>query len=135
MPCRSDYLEPSTREKALKHTAGLLLYVLRRIGVLPTTKLMSDALDIYCKTDYVPDLCAVLTGLPDAERDELMSHKADPLRGPQLALWWHEHQEADAKRKIAEAEEKVNDLKRHLQEVREQYEAALQELRTLRGEA
>lgn len=96
MPCNSDYLEPTRRERELQRTARLLVYVndnLHRVNRLP---LLHAATDIYCRADYVPQLCAAISQMDEQERERIV-YNAHDATSRDLADWWEEHQRADGR--------------------------------------
>lgn len=99
MPCRSDYMEPNGKERQLQETAQLLVYVRMNTnsGVKVSNKLKSAARDIYCRQDYVPELCAAIRSLTEEEQARIVYDGRNP-EARRLADWWDEHQEADRKR-------------------------------------
>lgn len=107
MPCSSDYLNPSDRERELRHAAKLLLYVNQRTGGPVSPNLKAAAADNYCSEDYVPALCAHLKVLLRNNPilfNEVVYDPRDPL-ARNLADWWEEHQKADLARERQEKQE------------------------------
>lgn len=121
MPCRSDYMEPTQKESLLQETAQLLIYVRMntKSGVKIDDKLKAAARDIYCRRDYVPELCAAMHELTEDQMDRIVydGRNRDARR---LADWWDEHQEADRKRLEA-------DRKRLEEEARQRKQDELRE--------
>lgn len=103
MPCRSDYMEPTNKERRLRETAELLMHVLynTNTGIKVDSKLKGAARDIHCKEDYVPMLCEVLHSLSTEDFDRLVYNARCPT-SRKLADWWDEHLKADAEREKAE---------------------------------
>lgn len=101
MPCNSDYMNPTGREKALQQTAKLLNFVYGRLGISSSNKLIEAAKDQYCSKDYVKELCRVISGL-DAGDLAVIVYNARDKTSRELANWWEEHQEADKVRKAEE---------------------------------
>lgn len=109
MPCNSDYLEANEKEKTLKETAELLVYVLERMGKTPDQDLVSAANDYYCNKDYVPDLCKEIKSLSE-ENFEAIVYDARCPKSRRLADWWERHERADKLEKenaIADADRLV----------------------------
>lgn len=122
MPCNSDYLNPTQRERELQRCAKLYSYALRKLGLTIPAKVTRAANSIYADgcQDFVPDLCALITGLSEQEKATIL----DSTRmGLDLQLWWEEHKAAD-RRRIAE-EKKAAKLKRTRQEALKKVKAAL----------
>lgn len=102
MPCRSDYMEPSGKERTLQQTARLLIYTLHMLGEPAPAWVVEQAATIYAKDErLVPTLCAAIKGLDDATREQLI-YNAHNLLSRQLADWWEEHQAADHARELTE---------------------------------
>lgn len=97
MPCQSDYLEPTRRERELQRAARLLVYVRQQLGVAIPGHLLAAADSIYCADDFVPALCAALLSLAPERRDALIYNSRD-RQARDLADWWEDHQEADRRR-------------------------------------
>ena len=103
MPCNSDYLAPTRREQELQRAAKLLVYVYEKTNKTIHPRLRVFAEDIYCRDDSaVAVLCKVLTELDSSSREALVYNSHDRT-ARDLADWWEEHQEADAKRERKEA--------------------------------
>lgn len=107
MPCNSDYMNPTGKEKALQQTAQLLRYAYDVLGKYVSASLYHDADDVYCAVDHVPSLCKLLTECTEADRDKLL--KADNTMSARLNLWWLEHQKADKARELAEQVKRTNE--------------------------
>lgn len=106
MPCNSDYMEPNFREQELQNTAQLLVYVRMNTnsGVKVTEKLRNAANNIYCRDDFVPELCAAIRELTEEQEDKLIYDGRNP-QARKLADWWEKHQAADKLREQREAAE------------------------------
>lgn len=105
MPCNSDYMEPTNREKRLQETAQLLRYVYKQIHK-PINDILDNASnDIYCKIDFVPTLCEEIKKLSKEELANIVynAYNKDSRR---LADWWEEHLEADRQREEDELDKK-----------------------------
>ena len=111
MPCRSDYMEPTNKELLLRETARLLIYVRVYTGVRISSKLATAAQAVYCKEDYVAELCSAIRALTQEEMDRIVYDGRNP-EARKLADWWDKHQEADRKRQEEEeCEQKRKDLR------------------------
>lgn len=104
MPCRSDYMEPTHKERLLQETAILLGYVLEETGQPVPRPVHAASKDIYCKTDLVPHLCTAIRNMDD-ETFKRVVYNPYNKESRQLADWWEKHEEADRKRNTKEAEE------------------------------
>lgn len=107
MPCNSDYLNPTRRERELQRAAQLLAYALMATGQGVPEEVNRAGADIYCRDDsWLLSLCALMKALPEAERDRITYGSAKLKQARDLADWWEEHQKADAAR---EKQESVRD--------------------------
>lgn len=104
MPCRSDYLEPTQRERLLQNTAQLYAYVLAETGQRVPDRVQAAAGDSYCSDDYVSHLCDQLTHMNVDTRHRVV-YNAHDRTARRLADWWEEHQAADHRRIAQEAAE------------------------------
>lgn len=102
MPCKSDYLEPTQRERQLQLAAQLYQWVLAQEGCVAAARVKAAAHDPYCKDDFVPELCTLLRNMPKDRREALVYNAHDPM-ARKLADWWEEHQKADTLREEHEA--------------------------------
>ena len=102
MPCNSEYLIPTEREKELQRAAKLLVYVYGKTNKTIHPRLRMFAEDIYCRDDSsVAVLCKVLTELDSSSREALVYNSHDRT-ARDLANWWEEHQKADNARELHE---------------------------------
>ncbi len=101
MPCNSNYLNPSDRERELQRTAKLYVYLLEKTGQPRSAIAERCAGDIYCGVDFVPALCQEIRGLADDQRDALLYNGRDP-KARALADWWEAHEAADKARESIE---------------------------------
>lgn len=94
MPCNSDYMNPTTKERDLSRVQCLL----DELNGIKFTRGSWDGYHpkVYCKSvnadNLVADLCSRLHKCPDVTKYSL-----------EMQMWWRDHQEADFKRKQAEA--------------------------------
>lgn len=105
MPCRSDYMEPHDYEQRLQETAQLLVFVKSELGLNISKRLLNAAENIYCKADYVPELCRTIRAMDEKDLNRIV-YNARRKQSRALADWWDEHQEADREREEAEAKER-----------------------------
>jgi hypothetical protein len=109
MPCNSDYLEPTHRERELQRTAKLLLYVYAKIGAQPETWIGEQAKNIYASDSrLVPLLCAGIKKMSKMEKEKII-YNAHDKNSRDLADWWDVHKEADREREEREQIEKTHD--------------------------
>lgn len=109
MPCNTDYMKPTTRERQRKEAARLLLYVLESLDVSPvSSELIHSANDVYGgsnKIDWVAQLCDQIHAMTDDQVNKIVYNGRDPM-SRRLADWWDEHQEQDRIRREAEAQKR-----------------------------
>jgi len=105
MPCNSDHLQPTSRERYNQRTARLYRYVLRVLGRLVPRVVDVAAENSYCREDYTQKLCGTLTKLPFKKRDAVLYSARDSC-SRDLADWWEDHWKADVQRRVREAKEK-----------------------------
>ena len=101
MPCRSDYMEPTGKERQLQDTAKLLKYALFELDLPVPSKVRTAADDVYCQLDLVPDLCKLITNMNELQVNRVV-YNAQNKQARKLADWWEEHQRADRKRIASE---------------------------------
>jgi hypothetical protein len=98
MPCNSDYLEPSEREKYLQDTAKLLVQLLQIRGLPVTDWILNQADSIYASDGrLVPELCSQISAIPEEVKETIM-YDGHSEFSRSLASWWHRHQQEDLKR-------------------------------------
>ena len=106
MPCRSDYLEPTQKEKAIRKTVELTIWLKRELGLLVTDKDKILAEDNYpheqVHDEVVANLCSLIRGLNPRQMDEIVYNGRDK-DSRRLADWWDAHKEADEKREAEES--------------------------------
>jgi hypothetical protein len=110
MPCNSDYLEPTGRERELQRAARLYCYVLRMMGRHVPADVAKASESLYCKLDVIPSLCTVIKSLelsdPELFGSIVYNPKSKESRG--LADWWEEHLRADAEREALDRKQAAN---------------------------
>lgn len=105
MGCRSDYMEPTRKERLLQETAQLYEYALIEINVIVPGDVKAAAKDIYCRKDFVPQLCELLTGMNELQKQRIVYNAYNEM-SRKLANWWEKHQEADRNRLAAEEQKR-----------------------------
>jgi hypothetical protein len=111
-------MEPTHKERLLQETALLLAYALDALGEEVLDSVHQAASDQYCRRDYVPDLCKLISEMTDDERKRIVYNPYSKT-SRSLADWWEKHQEADRKQ-----HEKEQDALRK----QEQYEQVIMKL-------
>lgn len=132
MPCKSDYMNPTTKEKELKETAQLLIYVNNQCGISSPKELVIASQNDYCSDDYVPELCRMLKSMSEEGIERIVYNARDP-QSRRLADWWEKHKAADEAREklIQEEMKKARDLKNGLNKLTDdEREAIRQHFRT-----
>jgi hypothetical protein len=107
-------MEPTQKERLLQETARLLIYVRMntKSGVKVSSRLRAAACDVYCRKDYVSELCDAIRSLTEEEQARIVYDGRNP-EARRLADWWDEHQEADRKRLEEELRQVLrNELRR-----------------------
>lgn len=105
MPCRSDYMDPTQKERLLQETAQLTVYVLESKGEFVPPRLQAAAKDVYCREDYVALLCVLVREFTPEEMNKVV-FDGRSKNARKLADWWEKHEEADRIREAKEAQEK-----------------------------
>lgn len=106
MGCRSDYLEPNTREIYSKETATLIVYASGRLGLpepaewikAASTHVYGDAARYHELTEI---LCTICRNMTEDQKNAVIYDGRDPV-SRRLAEWWDDHQKVDAAREAAE---------------------------------
>ena len=93
MPCRSDYMEPSRREREQKEAAQHLAFIYSLRGTNPPAWVAKDA---------IVELCDTMRALSEQDRDTLLYSDAKDKNRRRLADWWERHLEDDAERERLE---------------------------------
>lgn len=98
MPCNSDYMEPTTREKQLRETNLLLIYAYACLDKIAPREVHDAARSMYGgRPESVADLCELLSGMTEEQLNEHVYNGRDST-ARRLANWWDLHQEADRQR-------------------------------------
>lgn len=100
MPCKSDYMEPTVKERQHRQAAQLLVYVHGKLGQPVPKKLSAAAADIYGGADGEKNmefLCTLIRNMSEEQRERIVYNGRDPM-ARRLADWWDEHEAEDAKR-------------------------------------
>ncbi len=131
MPCNSDGMEPTAYESKIKRTVKLLCYVYRWVDITVSLELCQAANEQFYFTKsegdkWTSELCKVLTDMTDADRDQLVYNNRVKL-SRQLADWWEDHLEVDAKRIAKEQQiiEKTKLIESGLSKLTEKEKVAL----------
>jgi hypothetical protein len=109
MPCRSDYPDPTARQRNNRRAAELLWYVYDMLGVMTPDHIREQAIDTYGVNSEKDDdwsvitLCATVKGM-NAETRERIVYNSKSRIARDLANWWEDHEAADLEREREEAE-------------------------------
>jgi hypothetical protein len=101
MPCNSDYMNPTEKERQLQETAKLYAYALRSVGLRVPRAVSKAAVNSYCGVDFVVNLCDLIRNMNQVELERVVynGHSRESRR---LADWWEVHERADEARKKKE---------------------------------
>lgn len=109
MGCRSDYMEPTDREKESVLVTNLLVYLLTELKKPIPPLVAAASKQFYGNIDTVDHdvklLCSTVKSLSDRQMKKYVHDGSNP-KARKLADWWDKHQEADRKRAENEAEMK-----------------------------
>ena len=106
MPCNSDYMEPTGKERQLQRTAKLIIFLRHKTGQPIESWIHSAAENCYCsREDLVPILCADIKALTPSQEEQIV-YDAHNKSSRDLASWWEEHQKADRARIREEQKQK-----------------------------
>lgn len=106
MPCNTDHMEPTARERHQREAAQHLVYIHGKINQLVPARLAAAASDIYGgQTDeWVKFLCTMLKEMTDEQIDRIV-YDAKDKRSRSLADWYEEHAKVDAQHEWIEGVE------------------------------
>lgn len=103
MPCNSDYMEPSSKEKAMQDSARYQIIVRMRLGLPIPAWLKREAKNLHaCDERSVTGLCELLKSMTKSERDKLLYSDARDVQMRDIATWWEKHVKADKARATRE---------------------------------
>jgi len=106
MPCNSDYLAPTSKERRLKQTSVNLRWLLGKLNSDVPEQVLIDSNDIYCRDHgQVEKLCDLIKSMT-GNQVEAIIYNARDKQARAVADWWEEHQEADRERLAKEYKEK-----------------------------
>lgn len=108
MPCNSDYMNQTDKERRLQETAQLCVYVAQEWMLEDELDdhIFDQAEEYYAKdVGQVEWLCETLRANREADKEQFDSLVFDGSRkmSRRLADWWEEHLEADRQREEQEA--------------------------------
>jgi len=109
MPCRSDYMEPTHKERLLRETAVLFAYALNELGEEVPDSVHQAAADQYCRVDFVPELCQLIRNMTEDECDRIVYNPRSKI-ARSLADWWETHEEADRKRDAGQKQDRYEQI-------------------------
>ena len=110
MGCRSDYLAPTDKERAMRDAAIYQCRVLGRLKRKIPKWLQKEAENHYASDERnVTGLCAILKEIGKEARDKLLYSDAKDAQMRDVAAWWETHEAADKKRESEEKRAKRQD--------------------------
>lgn len=105
MPCNTDHMEPTVRERQMRNAAQVLLYVRTQRGKPVDDMIRTAANDPYGgsihEDNVVRMLCEEFRDMSDREMNRIV-YDGRNREARRAADWWEEHQEEDAKRLLIE---------------------------------
>ncbi|AMO44240.1 hypothetical protein DSS3P8_182 [Roseobacter phage DSS3P8] len=105
MPCNTEHMEPTVRERQKKEAATLLVFALNGLGKPVRKSLQSAASSLYGNgvdgDEVVAELCATIRVMTPKQRDAIV-YNGRVKMSRRLADWWEEHQAEDIKREALE---------------------------------
>jgi len=104
-------MDPTQKQRLLQETAQLYEYALFEMNLNVPADVKAAAKDIYCRKDFVPQLCELLTVMNELHKQRIV-YNAYSSMSRKLANWWEKHQEADRKRIFEEDLQKMQDAVR-----------------------
>lgn len=103
MPCNSDHLMPTDRERKSKEAAELIVYVFSRAKLNAPAWAKVAAQDCYGSAngegpkDIIGFLCDFLKAMTKAKREAMIYGRPKERLCRRLADWWEEHLKDDAR--------------------------------------
>lgn len=104
MPCQCDHMDATEREKESRRVCRLLAYLIPRLeeGAAPSEDVIKAKDNYYGDIarldEHTAILCASINGMTEEHKNSVM-YDGRNKEARELASWWEEHQEMDAKRK------------------------------------
>lgn len=119
MPCNSDYMEPTGKERGIKRTASLIVHLFNKLGKRVPADIATRAADYYGadrqqhRTDdkVVDLLCRTVKQMSATDRERII-YDAHDATARDLASWYEAHLKADREREAAEAAAKAKTVAR-----------------------
>lgn len=127
MPCRCDYMEPTTKERQLQKTNQLLVFALTAMDRPVTDDIKRAADNMYGgREESVVELCALIRSMSEDDLNRVVYDGRNPA-SRELANWWDLHQEADRLREQQKTEQELQDAvkKRALDKLTKEERVAL----------
>lgn len=104
MPCNSDYLEATGKERGLRQAALFAVFVDTKLCAITPSDIIEQSKEYYSKdVGQVEYLCDKLTNMGPADMERIV-YDAHNAQSRELATWWEAHQAADAARIAREQE-------------------------------
>lgn len=135
MPCNSEHMSQTNKERYYQETAQLFVYAIECYNQLTTivdrrliTKdLRKTANEYYATQDYTAELCGFLNKIHDDRFEQIVYNGRDKT-ARRLADWWDAHREADRIREMKEAEAKRTRVEKILDKLSDDEREELEEL-------
>lgn len=108
MPCRSDYMEPTARERESRRCVKNLLWLTKKVGDPIPEGLKAATEDIYGTWmfhDPIIELCAYIRKIGEDKLEEIVAKNLRSIRATDTMRFWNEHKAADRKREKRERAE------------------------------
>lgn len=121
MPCRSDYMEPTARERESKVVAKHIVVLHRLLKTAAPPDVAEAHSAAYGDVNLVDQHTALLCGMMNTAEIFDKVAEAIPLGDVdilEVMLWFRRHQEADKKREAREQAEALAERKRDLKELK-----------------
>jgi len=78
MPCNSDHLNQTNKEKYYQETASYLIFVTERLGFTPEDEVIDTSKDYYAKIDYTNSLCEMIKNLNREQLGKIVYNGRNP---------------------------------------------------------
>jgi hypothetical protein len=111
MPCRSDHMETTVRERQRQDAAKHLVYILGKMNQPVPANVASAAVDKYGTDDMPMRTLCIFMGEMSEEQLNRIVYDGRSAEARALADWWEEHQREDEIARKAEAKKNARRAK------------------------